>query len=401
MNHVTVRMAALAALSAMLLGCATTASVKDATVLSDSGQKGKDENSAASRPMGAPTNIDGAIKQAQAQRKTGIFGCARTLSQLVLLAPDDARVLGEYGKTLIAMGRSDDALAFLERAVELQPKDWSLFSAQGVAYDQKGEYLAAQKAYDRALLLKPGDPTVLSNAALSHMQTGDLDGAERLLMQASPFAAEFPRIASNLALVRSLKTSRPSQTPSVAPPKGPAPVASPAPAAAPSAPVAPVAILPILEPGTSESSMAPPPTSVTEMPASPTGDVAAMASALERLRMDPSVYVQPSPSGVPQTWPSLSQPPAVRARPAKCQRGNLSCRCVPLRTTTKRARVRPRSAPRKTRHRRPRSTGARKPPSPWRCARPWPILRPRSKPAPGAENPRIRRAAPSLTSPGP
>lgn len=71
------------------------------------------------------------MKQALAQRKSGdLSAAAHTLSQLVLLAPDDARVLGEYGKTLIAMGRTDDALAFLERAVELQPKDWSLFSAQ-------------------------------------------------------------------------------------------------------------------------------------------------------------------------------------------------------------------------------------------------------------------------------
>ena len=164
----------------MLLGCATTGPAQDATVLSDSGQKDKGEISAPSRPVAAPTNVDGAIKQAQAQRKSGNFSdAARTLSQLVLLAPDDARVLGEYGKTLIAMGRSDDALAFLGRAIELQSTDWSLFSAQGVAFDQKGEYLAAQKSYDRALALKPGDPTVLSNAALSHVQTGDLDGAEK------------------------------------------------------------------------------------------------------------------------------------------------------------------------------------------------------------------------------
>jgi len=299
----------LTALSAMLLGCATTASVKDATVLSDSGQKGKDESSATSRPMGVPTNIEGAIKQAQAQRKTGNFSdAARTLSQLVLLAPDDARVLGEYGKTLIAMGRSDDALAFLERAVELQPKDWSLFSAQGVAFDQKGEYLAAQKSYDRALALKPGDPTVLSNAALSHVQTGDLDGAEKLLLQASPFGAEFPRIASNLALVRSLTTSRPPQTPSVAAPREPTPVAVRAQAELPSIPAVPVAILPIAEPKiavpeelpiaepeASEVSMALPPPSVTEMPADRTGDVVAAGSTLERLRMDPSVYVQPLP----------------------------------------------------------------------------------------------------------
>src|SRR5882724_11789646 len=235
MNHVNVRLGALAALSAMLLGCASAPPLNDdARVFSDTRPKGKADASVTSRPLGAPTNIDGAIRQAQAQRRSGDFSNAvHTLSQLVLLAPDDGRVLGEYGKTLIAVGRSDDALAFLERAVELQPKDWSLFSAQGVAYDQKGEFLAAQAAYGRALLLKPGDPTVLSNAALSHVQTGDLDGAEALLMQASPSSAEFPRIASNLALVRSLKSSRPPPASMAVPPKEMTPAPSPAPIEAP------------------------------------------------------------------------------------------------------------------------------------------------------------------------
>src|SRR5258706_3922537 len=258
MSHVTVRMRALAALSTMVLGCASAPSVKDATVLSDALQKGKDDGSVTSRSLAAPTNIEGTVKQAQLLRKNGDFAAAaHTLSQLVLFAPDDARVLGEYGKTLIAMGRSEDALAFLERALELQSKDWSLFSAQGVAYDQKGEYLAAQAAYGRALLLKPGDPTVLSNAALSHVQTGDLDGAEALLMQASPSSAEFPRIASNLALVRSLKSSLPSQASMAVPPKEMTLVSGPAPIEAPGAPETPVATLAIAEPEASDIPVAP------------------------------------------------------------------------------------------------------------------------------------------------
>jgi Flp pilus assembly protein TadD len=273
-------MGALAALSAVLLGCASAPPVNDATALSGTRQKGKDDASVTARPAGAPTNIDGAVKQAQAQRKSeDLSAAAHTLSQLVLLAPDDARVLGESGKTLIAMGRTDDALAFLERAVELQPKDWSLFSAQGVAYDQKGEYLAAQAAYGRALLLKPGDPTVLSNAALSHVQTGDLDGAEALLMQASPSSAEFPRIASNLALVRNLKNSRPPQAPSVVPAKEGTLVPSPTPVEAPSAPDTPVARLPTPESNASDIPMVPQRASVTETTDDGVGAPAAMAKS--------------------------------------------------------------------------------------------------------------------------
>jgi hypothetical protein len=103
-------------------------------------------------------NIEAAIRDAQALRKAGdLSGAAKSLSQLVLVAPDNAIVLGEYGKNLAAQGRSDDALAFLERAIELQPGDWTLYSAQGMAYDQKANHRAAQ-AYARALVMKPGSP---------------------------------------------------------------------------------------------------------------------------------------------------------------------------------------------------------------------------------------------------
>jgi Flp pilus assembly protein TadD len=330
MNFMTVRMGALAALSVTLLGCVSAPPAKDATVFSDGIQKGKADVSATSRPAAAPTNIDEAVKQAQAQRKGGDFSTAvHTLSQLVLLAPDDARVLGEYGKTLIAMGRTDDALAFLERALELQSKDWSLFSAQGVAYDQKGEYLAAQAAYGRALLLKPGDPTVLSNAALSHVQTGDLEGAEALLLQASPSSAEFPRIASNLALVRSLKNSRPPQAPSVVPAKDLTLIPAPTPVEAPNAPDTPVATLPMPEPKASDIPMNPEPASIADMPASGVGEPAATASAFERLQMNPSVRMQPllsepppaaatlKPTSAPSTLPGSAptNEPALQIRP--------------------------------------------------------------------------------------
>jgi Flp pilus assembly protein TadD len=151
-------------------------------------------------------DLDAAIAQAKAARGSGdLHGAARILSQLVLYAPDDPRVLGEYGKTLVAEGRSDDALAFLERAIQLMPADWTLYSAQGVAYDQKTEFDRARISYGRALALKPGEPAVLNNAALSRMQAGDLDGAEKLLLEAQPKGAADPRIAENLALVKSLK----------------------------------------------------------------------------------------------------------------------------------------------------------------------------------------------------
>jgi cell division protein FtsN len=245
----------------------------------------------------------------------------------VLFAPDDARVLGEYGKTLTAQGRSDDALAFLERAIELQPSDWSFFSAQGVAYDQKGAYQAAQASYERALSLKPGEPTVLNNAALSHMQTGDLDGAERLLEQATPGNADYPRIAQNLTLVRNLKAAHPQATVAAGP--APAPIAA--------VPVVPTPIVPphveavaIEPPGPPSSPVAQFPDPVESPPlanVAPETEVADTAPAvlpkaaeteaekpsrsLAQLQADPTVHMAPIPKPAP-----VAPPRTATAKPA-------------------------------------------------------------------------------------
>lgn len=212
-------------------------------------------------------DLDAPLRQAQELRLEGnLQGAGTILAQLVLASPDDARVLGEYGKVLAAQGRADDAIAFLQRSAQLQQNDWTIFSAMGVAYDQKANYKAAKVAYERALLLKPGEPSVLSNAALSRMLAGDLNGAEQMLTQASVDSKD-PRIAKNLALVRSLKASAPTQVARATPPKA-APIVAPV-VAAKSAPT-PVA-------------------ANVQAPAKP------MAKTYELLKNDPTVRMAPIP----------------------------------------------------------------------------------------------------------
>ncbi len=320
----------IALILAPLYGCATVDTLNPFTTASATPTPVKTVP-VEKRPLGAPADLETAIAQAQATRKNGdLASAARMLSQLVLLAPDDARVLSEYGKTLASLGRSDDAIAFLERAAELQPADWSLWSAMGVAYDQKANYLAAQNAYARALLARPGEPSVLNNDALSHMQAGDLDGAERLLRQVQPDAPEFPRIAENLALVQSLKAARPAAAalapvaaaPALAavmpPPPAPvpAPAAKPAPVEAPSSvqriapPLPPVAHI------VSTALEAPRETPVSKEP-----------SALDMLKANPSVRMQPVPkddqagpmpgSSAPRVLPAKPEAPAASTAATK------------------------------------------------------------------------------------
>ena len=75
-------------------------------------------------------DLEAGVKQAQSQRLAGQYDDAiHTLSQLMLVASDDPRVIGEYGKTLAEKGRAQDAVQFLTRATELQQSDWTLYSA--------------------------------------------------------------------------------------------------------------------------------------------------------------------------------------------------------------------------------------------------------------------------------
>ena len=46
---------------------------------------------------------------------------------------------------------------FLNRAVELQSNDWTLYSALGVAYDETNDPARRARPYQRALALKPGE----------------------------------------------------------------------------------------------------------------------------------------------------------------------------------------------------------------------------------------------------
>jgi Flp pilus assembly protein TadD len=164
-----------------------------------------------------PGTLDGEIRRAQLLRSKGDFDDAsHALAQLMLVAPDDARVIGEYGKVLAQQGQSLTALPFLRRAVELEPKDWTLYSALGVAYDQTDDHNHARVAYEHALELAPGDPTILNNYAVSRMLAGDLNGAQRLLAQASAKGASDPKITNNTQMLASLRGSAASAPKKVA-----------------------------------------------------------------------------------------------------------------------------------------------------------------------------------------
>jgi Flp pilus assembly protein TadD len=230
-------LASLLLCGSVLAGCASD----NSGVLGSIGQHKNVFASAGSDAL--TTDVDSGVRQAQQARLAGRYDDAiHTLSQLMLLASDDPRVVGEYGKALVEKGRAREAVQFLTRATELQPRDWTLYSALGVAYDEAGDQISAGRAYEHALALRPGEPAILNNYALSRMLASDPAMARQLIASAaSAGGASDPVIARNIALVNSLAlaptpVAQAAQSPQALAAKAPAAdIASRAPIATPAA----------------------------------------------------------------------------------------------------------------------------------------------------------------------
>ncbi|HVZ69059.1 MAG TPA: tetratricopeptide repeat protein [Rhizomicrobium sp.] len=171
-------------------------------------QQAQPQDQAADQPSIAKSlavNLDTEIEKAKTQRALGDYGgAAHALAQMMLVAPDDARVVSEYGKVLVLLGRSDDAIAFLKRAIDLSPNDWTLYSAIGAAFDQESKFTEAQTAYQRGLQIKPDSAALLNNYAMSRMLAGDLPGAQALIARAQALGND-PKIAHNASLMANLR----------------------------------------------------------------------------------------------------------------------------------------------------------------------------------------------------
>lgn len=237
MTRFTSSLIALLVCAPALAGCASEGGLFSS---SNAHKKPAVAGDASIRPVdtaNATTDIESSVRQAQEARLAGHYDDAiHILSQLMMVASDDHRVVGEYGKNLAENGRAQEAVQFLSRAVALQPSEWSYYSALGVAYDQVGDQNSARNAYEQALKLRPGDAAILNNYALSRMLAKDPDGARALMERAQKAGgASDPKIARNIDLVNKLAPPA-LKTAADTPPAEHAPVSAPMPVTSQSLP---------------------------------------------------------------------------------------------------------------------------------------------------------------------
>lgn len=152
-----------------------------------------------------PKNVRAAVGLMQSLRALGAGDQARDAAAAAMAAnPDSPAVIAEAGKVRLASGNFQEAVKLLQRAADLDPQDWKVRSALGVAYDRLGNSKKAEETYQAALRISPDNAAVLNNFALSRAMAHDLAGARELLQRAVASAGADVRVRQNLALIYAL-----------------------------------------------------------------------------------------------------------------------------------------------------------------------------------------------------
>jgi tetratricopeptide (TPR) repeat protein len=98
--------------------------------------------------------------------------------------PDDPLALIAEGNKAKAQGRYDDATAYYQRALKLDPRSFEAHLGLGMTLDLRGQYSDAETELNKALGYAPENQrtdrdSALSALAVSYAFRGDIDGAQR------------------------------------------------------------------------------------------------------------------------------------------------------------------------------------------------------------------------------
>jgi Flp pilus assembly protein TadD len=122
---------------------------------------------------------------------------------------DDARTRADalqgQGIALSQMGRSDEALATLKKAVAENPSAWRAWNALGVEFDQRRDWVDAEDAYGRAITASKGAAVALNNRGYSRLLQSRPDDAVADLVAALQKKPDLAEARTNLRLALAMK----------------------------------------------------------------------------------------------------------------------------------------------------------------------------------------------------
>jgi TolB-like protein/cytochrome c-type biogenesis protein CcmH/NrfG len=134
----------------------------------------------------APQLAEGYRALSQCESATQQYAQAsEAYARAVALEPGNARVLPEYARFTVLMGRTDAGLAVGRRAVALDPLNPNSHYKLGDALNYARRYEEAVAAYDASLALEPDNGRTLGGRGLAYYGLGNLQSA-RASCEAKP-----------------------------------------------------------------------------------------------------------------------------------------------------------------------------------------------------------------------
>lgn len=91
--------------------------------------------------------------------------------------PDDPRALNNLGQLLVRLGRTQEAIPYLDRAAQLAPESWAYQFNRARAYAQLKQWGPAIAGYQQAGKLFPDDYATQYNLAKTLQASGDVKAA--------------------------------------------------------------------------------------------------------------------------------------------------------------------------------------------------------------------------------
>ena len=106
------------------------------------------------------------------------------MKKVLSLTPDDPQALNYLGYTYVEMGTNlDEALQLLKKAVSLRPNDGFILDSLGWAYFKLKRYRDAVAELERAVEIVADDPTIKEHLADAYLATRDYTNAIKLYRQ--------------------------------------------------------------------------------------------------------------------------------------------------------------------------------------------------------------------------
>ena len=113
--------------------------------------------------------------------------------------PKDAKRYYYRGTVYYTVGRYVEAIASLDRSINVSPDFASSYNNRGTAYSRMGQYERAIQDYDKALSLNPAAVTTYFNRGYDHARLGRLSEAERDFVKAIELGYDSNEIVEALA----------------------------------------------------------------------------------------------------------------------------------------------------------------------------------------------------------